>query len=559
MFVVIVAYPILDAMLMIPAIVILVEFRKEPVWFIPWVCESLGIFLIVISDSWFALIVLTSLVEQLWLSALFFAAHFLVMAAGLLWYIRVLVPSSSLSAEHPKKSLKATASQAKRSRAVRLAVVSAVAGLVILGFLIYPSSPLNVLSASTNFEVIMPPSGGNRTLMIGGLIPLTGASSTLGQSENAALKIAVKDVNSYFASIHSRTIVGLVIEDTRTNPDTTLERLKDLANRGVRIVVGPSTSADLEQIKSYANQNGILIVSPSSTAPSLSIPGDNIFRLVPDDTHQAQAISIKMWQDGVRAIIPIWRKDIYGNGLVAAVQKDFESLGGRVLAGVGYEPRTGDFSTSLNRINFMVWQQDLRTLSDIISQAVARYGADKVGVYLVSFDEVVPIFIQAQSDPILFNVKWYGSDGSALNDKVVRNVGAAEFAQHTGFVSPILGIGNHTTAFKSVEDQIRQNIGSTPRSYAMVSYDAFWLASLTENNVKGQSDINILKKTFLQLANSHIGITGNTSLNQAGDRKYSDYDFWAIVASDGNGDHGSNFEWKLVGRFQSNQGQAAIG
>ena len=72
MFAVIVAYPILDAILMIPAIVILVEFRKEPVWFIPWVCECLGIFLIVVSDSWFALIVLTSLVEQLWLSALFF-------------------------------------------------------------------------------------------------------------------------------------------------------------------------------------------------------------------------------------------------------------------------------------------------------------------------------------------------------------------------------------------------------------------------------------------------------------------------------------------------------
>ena len=76
MFAVIVAYPILDATLMIPAIVILVEFRKEPVWFIPWICESLGIFLIVVSDSWFALIVLTSLVEQLWLSALFFCSTF---------------------------------------------------------------------------------------------------------------------------------------------------------------------------------------------------------------------------------------------------------------------------------------------------------------------------------------------------------------------------------------------------------------------------------------------------------------------------------------------------
>jgi branched-chain amino acid transport system substrate-binding protein len=321
--------------------------------------------------------------------------------------------------------------------------------------------------------------------------------------------------------------------------------------------VGPSTSADLEQVKSYADQNGILLVSPSSTAPSLTTPGDNIFRLVPDDTHQAQAISTKMWQDGVRAIIPIWRTDTYGNGLVAVAQKDFENLGGKVLAGVGYEPRTGDFSTSLNRINFMVWQQDLRTLSGKISEAVARYGADKVGVYLVSFDEVVPIFIQAQSDPILFSVRWYGSDGSALNDKIVRNIEAAEFAQRTGFVSPIFGVGNHTTAFKSIEDQILHNIGRAPRSYAEVVYDAFWLASLTENDLKGHSDINMLKKTFLQLANSHVGITGNTSLNQAGDRKYGDYDFWAIGASDRNGDHGGNFEWKLVGRFQSNSGNYA--
>lgn len=95
MFAFVVAYPILDSILMIPAIVILVEFRKEPIWFTPWICESLGIFLIALSDSWFAVIVLTSLVEQLWLSALFFVAHFIVMAAGLLWYIKMLIPYST--------------------------------------------------------------------------------------------------------------------------------------------------------------------------------------------------------------------------------------------------------------------------------------------------------------------------------------------------------------------------------------------------------------------------------------------------------------------------------
>ena len=85
-------------------------------------------------------------------------------------------------------------------------------------------------------------------------------------------------------------------------------------------------------------------------------------------------------------------------------------------------PRTGDFSASLNRINFIIWSQDLRSLSSKVSQAVTQYGADKVAVYLVAFDEVGPIFIGAQNHPVLSIVKWYGSDGSVLNNKLVRNV-----------------------------------------------------------------------------------------------------------------------------------------
>ncbi|MGA8844895.1 MAG: hypothetical protein WB511_15025 [Nitrososphaeraceae archaeon] len=37
MFAVIIAYPIMDAVLMVPAIVILSNFRKEPLWFTPWI------------------------------------------------------------------------------------------------------------------------------------------------------------------------------------------------------------------------------------------------------------------------------------------------------------------------------------------------------------------------------------------------------------------------------------------------------------------------------------------------------------------------------------------
>ncbi len=233
------------------------------------------------------------------------------------------------------------------------------------------------------------------------------------------------------------------------------------------------------------------------------------------------------------------------------MKQDFTKIGGKTLNGVGYLPRTGDFSSSLNRINFIIWNQDLKSLSSKVSQAMTQYGADKVGVYLVSFDEVGPIFIGAQNQPILSSVKWYGSDGSVLNNKLAKNIDAATFAIKTGFVNPIYAVDNNniSSKFKLVDKQIQEMIGRIPRTYAEVTYDAFWVAALTENATAGAKDINYLKKTFLQIANSHNGITGDTSLNVAGDRKHGNYNFWAIKQSKNNND---TFVWTQVGRFQIN-------
>ncbi len=116
-------------------------------------------------------------------------------------------------------------------------------------------------------------------------------------------------MNGYFSKTNSKTRVGLIIEDTQSNPANSLERLKNLAAKGVRIVIGPATSEDVQEVEDYANKNGILIISPSSTARSLS-GGYNVFRFVQDDTHQAEAISRHMWHDGIRVVVPIWRTDV---------------------------------------------------------------------------------------------------------------------------------------------------------------------------------------------------------------------------------------------------------
>lgn len=88
-------------------------------------------------------------------------------------------------------------------------------------------------------------------------------------------------------------------------------------------------------------------------------------------------------------------------------------------------------------------------------------------------------------------------------------------------------------------------------SYADVAYDAFWVAALTENVTGGTHDINYLKETFSKTANSYSGVTGDTVLNKAGDRRHGDYDFWAVKPSNNNN---NAFVWTNVSRFQINTG-----
>jgi branched-chain amino acid transport system substrate-binding protein len=402
-------------------------------------------------------------------------------------------------------------------------------------------------SGATESTRYFGPVEGANTILIGALLPLTGTLSSFGESAEASLRLAVEDVNNQLAKSGSSSRVGLVIEDTKTDPNVAREKVMALASKGIRIVIGPSTSANVAAVKDYADENGILIVSSSSTAPSLSIPNDNVFRFVPDDTHQAEVLAKKMWDEGTRVVIPIWRTDVFGNNLQSLLKDKFEKLGGKVVDGVGYDPPVGNFAASLHRINFIVWEQELKSLTQRVNDAVKQYGADKVGVYIVAFDEIVPIMIQANRHQDLQSVRWYGSDGSAQHEGLIKNIEAAEFAVKTNFLNPIYGVET-SDRFEKLQERIVQEIDRVPRSYAEVTYDEFWVAALTLNNYTGtqQDDIGSLRQAFINTTNFYIGVTGRTELNDAGDRINGSYDFWAIRPLSKDVNNKGSFEWTTV-------------
>ena len=71
----------------------------------------------------------------------------------------------------------------------------------------------------------------NEKIRIGLLVPLTGKNSEIGQSIIKSTRLAINTINN--ASIE------IIPKDTQSNPEVTLEAAKELANSGIKIVIGP--------------------------------------------------------------------------------------------------------------------------------------------------------------------------------------------------------------------------------------------------------------------------------------------------------------------------------
>jgi len=77
----------------------------------------------------------------------------------------------------------------------------------------------------------------NNKIKIGLLVPLTGKNSEIGQSIVKSVRLAINTINN--------TSIEIIPKDSRSNPETTLRAAKELANLGVKIVIGPVFSENL--------------------------------------------------------------------------------------------------------------------------------------------------------------------------------------------------------------------------------------------------------------------------------------------------------------------------
>ena len=392
-------------------------------------------------------------------------------------------------------------------------------------------------------------------VIIGGLFGITGTWPTLGKTSRAALEIAIEDINEEYKGNEKNVKFASSVKDTVLKPELALELLMEFYDSGIKLVIGPMSSAEVSFIKPFTVGKDIIIVSQSSTAGNLGIVDDNIFRFAPDDGLEGEAITALLLSDGMDSIIPIFRADAGNEGVIDATKDAFaEAMGmgtmGIVDEGIGYGPVIDD------TVDF---PKIVRDLSVLVSAQIlpADNGLDKtnIAVLLAGFDEVVQIFKEAslaEYEDTLGSVKWYGTDGIVLSQALLTNEGgSSEFAESRTYLSPTLGLDPDTMKriWGPIATEITKRTGIIPDAFALSVYDIAWTlaeAYLNTEDPKDPDSFEAFKVAFVSAADTK-GITGSTELNEKGDRKSANFDFWGVRDEEEDG----MFIWKKVVFFDA--------
>jgi branched-chain amino acid transport system substrate-binding protein len=162
-------------------------------------------------------------------------------------------------------------------------------------------------------------------LTIGTLLPFTGALGSFGPGMDNAVRLAVDAINQN-GGINGVKL-GVLGCDSATNPDAAEKAARHLVDVAkVPVIIGPGGSTvAIETFNRVARAARVLMISASATSPAISnLPDDGLlWRTVPSDAIQGEAIAEYMRNRNYRRVVVVNRNDAYGNGLASVVAARF--------------------------------------------------------------------------------------------------------------------------------------------------------------------------------------------------------------------------------------------
>ncbi len=363
---------------------------------------------------------------------------------------------------------------------------------------------------------------------VGSIVALSEASPIWGWSCLEALRCAEADVNADPANQNSGKKVRLIYGDSGTDPDVADALLESFINQGARAVIGPLTSSELLTMADTVNASDSIVISPSSTMSQLSVAGDNIFRMVPDDRLMIEAVVEALLYKGIRHLAVMYIDDEWGAAIFEDLSRSFEERGGTLLGSQNYLNLRPD-----------ILQGALDDLSGLVSDQMTISDPSTIGFMIICYDEGSGIIELAAPDPVLGAIRWFGTDGFANSRSLLENETAALFMVQTEYLAPSLYVPL-TPEGEALKERIETATGVPATHYSLLAYDAFRTAAEVLLNASRNITLDDLQRSIFSGLESDHYATGNMALNETGDRATGTYYFYTVEAD------GGSYAWRHV-------------
>lgn len=325
------------------------------------------------------------------------------------------------------------------------------------------------------------------TIKVGHYASMTGKEATFGLSTDNGLRLAINEINAAGGVLGKK--IDIITYDTKGES-------KEAGNAVSRLVTQDKVAAVIGEVASglsiaggaVCQQYGIPMISPSSTNPRVTTGRDFVFRVCFIDPFQGYVVA-KFSSENLKAktaAILYDQSAPYSKGLRDEFKKNFEKMGGKVVADQAYSGGDPDFSAQLTTIR--------ASTPDVIF--VPGY-----------YTEVGNIAVQARKLGV--TVPLLGGDGWDSEQLAKIGGDAIDGCYYSNHYAP----DQPTDEIKSfVEKYKKAYNGQTPDGLAALGYDAGLILADSLKRA-GTTDPKKLRDAIAATANFKA-VTGTISIDK---------------------------------------------
>lgn len=350
-----------------------------------------------------------------------------------------------------------------------------------------------LLTGLTLTSVLATAASAQESIVIGGNFELSGGAAAYGSVMANSVELAVELRNSKGNILDDYTLATEILDNKSDLTESSSVATRLVSNDKLVGIVGAATTGAAQAEIPVINEAGVPAILPAATGDGITLADDKsvleyLFRVCFADAYQGTAGADYVFNElGAKKVAVLTDQATdYAQGLEASFKKQFESLGGEIVASESFQSGDTDFSATLTTLLV----QDFDVL------------------YIPGYYTEVGLIIK-QARELGITAPIVGGDGYA-SDTLVELAGAENVndVYYTAHFSP-------KSEEKDVQDFLaayREKYNAEADSFAALSFDATNLL-IDAIERAGSTNREAVAKAIAETT-SFDGVTGTFSIDK---------------------------------------------